>query len=172
VEANKCRVLSLSYPGVLDVWRQRLSSYSGIDDLPLMTTPLVQQVSLVPLVNEIFIFIHQNILDTGFPKAVTVVSTSRVKPRQECFKLVTTFNLLYQSIDNDFLHLNLFVHNTGEIYPNLGTIQHIHKYRSRETRMRQTKAILRWCAENEPQLMALTGKTTCRLKMTTTTRCV
>lgn len=147
-EANNCRALSLTYPGVLEIWRKRLSSNSGIDDIPLV--------------------INQNILDTGFPAAVTyIVSTGRAEPRQECSELVTTFNLLYQPIENDFPNLNLFVHNTGEIYQNYGMVRHIRKFRSRETRTKQTKAILRWCAENEPQLMPLTGKTTCGLKLAT-----
>lgn len=141
-DADSCKVVSVSSPGVLQLWRQGLSSRSGVADLPL-TTSFVEPVSSVPSANQVVVLIHQNILDTVFPTAVILTSVDLVEPSQECSELATTFYLLYRSVDNDLAHLNLFVHNTAEIYPNLGLIRHILRYRSRdETRMRRMEAIL------------------------------
>lgn len=138
-ETNGCNVVSLSYPGALELWHQRLFSDSDTVNLP--HTSFVESVSTIPSSDEIIVLIHKNILNTVFPAVVTVC-TGRVKQSQEYSQSATILCLLYRSIDIDFVYLNLFVHNTSEIYPNLGIISHIRKYKSRETRMKRTKVIL------------------------------
>lgn len=140
---NSCRVVSLRYPGVLELWRQHLLSHSDTANLLLVITSFVGPVLSEPSANDIVILIHKNILDMDFSAAVTLVSTG-IEPSQERSKSVTTFDLLYRSMDNTFAYLNLFVHNTDEIYSNvvLGIIRHIRKYRSRKARIRRTEAIL------------------------------
>lgn len=138
-KANSCRVVSLNYPGALELCRQHLSSPLDTADLPLETTSFIEPISSIPSTDEIVVLIHKNILNTVFPAAMTLECTGRVEQSQERFESATIFCLLYRSIDNNFTYLNLFIHNTGEIYPNLGIIRHIRKYRSRETRMRQTE---------------------------------
>lgn len=139
-EANDCRVVSLRYPGVLELWHQHhMTSHS---DRANLSFPF----SSVRSTSEIVVLIRKNVLDTGLLGAVTLVSTGLEEPSQECSELATTFNLLlYRSVDNAFTHLNLFVHNTGEIYSNvvLGIIRHIRLYRSRvAARIRRTEPIL------------------------------
>lgn len=128
------------FPGVFDLWRQRVSPHSSI--IPSAST-FVRSAMSVPSVDVVVDLIHKNILDTIFP-ASRITNSIEIDLSQECSKSVMAFSILYRSIDNAFSHLNLFVHDLGERYPclMLGTIRHIRKYKSREARMKRAEAIL------------------------------